>query len=233
MASENRTASETADLNVPFRFDGMHFKRWQQKMYFYLTTKKVQSTLESDKPVFTEPVSEANNKILQNWIDTDNFCKNYILNGLSDNLYDYYLKCKSAKEIWNALKSKFDAEEAGAKKYAVSRYLKYQMTDTKPIVAQTHELQKIAFEINSQGMQLDEQFQVAVIIDKLPLGWKEFKNTLRHKSKEFSLESLITKLRIEEEHRKQDLNDEVWVINRNQASSSTPAVLKENTKNMK
>ncbi|KAM7490761.1 hypothetical protein LguiA_033682 [Lonicera macranthoides] len=61
-------------------------------------------------------------------------------------------------------------------------------------------------------MPLDEQFQVVVMIDKLTPSWKEFKNTLRHKTKELSLESLITKFRIEEEHRKQDLKDESWLF---------------------
>ncbi|XP_070668500.1 uncharacterized protein [Malus domestica] len=66
------------------------------------------------------------------------------------------------------------------------------MTNDKSVEAQSHELQKIAHEIISEGMNLDEQFQVAVIIDKLPPSWKEFKKDLRHKTKEFSLESLIT-----------------------------------------
>ena len=48
-------------------------------------------------------------------------------------------------------------------------------------------------------MLVNEQFQVAIIIDKLPSPWKDFKNTLIHKTKEFFLESLITRLRIEEE----------------------------------
>ena len=42
-------------------------------------------------------------------------------------------------------------------------------------------------------MPLNEEFQVAVIIDKLPSLWKDFMNTLRHKTKDFSLKSLITK----------------------------------------
>jgi hypothetical protein len=42
------------------------------------------------------------------------------------------------------------------------------MVDDKPVEAQSHELQKIAHEIISEGMTLDEQFQVAVLIDKLP-----------------------------------------------------------------
>ncbi|KAA0044986.1 uncharacterized protein E6C27_scaffold74G002950 [Cucumis melo var. makuwa] len=83
------------------------------------------------------------------------------------------------------LQKKYDTEEGGLKKYAVNRYLRYQMTDEKFMEAQSHEIQKIAHEIISEGMPLDDQFQVAVIIDKLPPLWKDFKNTLRHKTKDF------------------------------------------------
>jgi hypothetical protein len=62
------------------------------------------------------------------------------------------------------------------------------------VEAQSHEIKKIAYKIVAEGMKLDEQFQIAVIIDKLPLAWKDFKNILRHKTKDFSLESLITRL---------------------------------------
>ena len=120
----------------------------------------------------------------------------------------------TVKEVWDALQKKYDTEEAGSKKYAVSRYLRYQMTDDKSVETQSHEIQKIAHEIISEGMPLDDQFQVVVIIDKLPPLWKDFKNTLRHKTKEFSLESLITRLRIEEEARKHDKKEEVYTIPR-------------------
>ena len=115
--------------------------------------------------------------------------------------------------MWDALQKKYDTEEVGSRKYAVSRYLRYQMTDDKSVEAQSHEIQKIAHKIINEGMPLD-QFQVAVIIDKLPLLWKDFKNTLKHKTKEFSLESLITRLRIEEEGRKHDKKEEVNAIPR-------------------
>jgi hypothetical protein len=34
----------------PFKFEGLHFKRWQQKMYFFLTLKKVVYVLNQDIP---------------------------------------------------------------------------------------------------------------------------------------------------------------------------------------
>ncbi|KAM6570522.1 hypothetical protein CsatB_018507 [Cannabis sativa] len=240
-ATDEFSGSASNDINKPFRFEGLHFKRWKQKMLFYLTMKKVAFVLTALKPVVSEASTdkdkeaerEKQQKDLDSWVENDFPCKNFILNGLSDDLYDYYNSDKSANEIWDALQKKYDTEEAGTKKYAVSRYLKYQMVDDKPVEAQSHELQKIAHEIISEGMTLDEQFQVAVLIDKLPPSWKDFKSTLRHKTKEFSLESLITRLRIEEEARKQDQKDEVLVVSNNNTKKSTPAVLKPNGKNFK
>ncbi|CAJ2645227.1 unnamed protein product [Trifolium pratense] len=148
----------------------------------------------------------------QLWIDNDYVCKNYIINGLEDDLYDYYRTYDTASDVWEALSKKYDTEEAGVKKYVVSRYLKYQMVDERSVEVQSHELQKIAHEIITEGMPLHEQFQISVIIDKLPPSWKDFKNQLRHKTKEFSIEGLITRLRIEEESRKQDMKEEEKIL---------------------
>ncbi|CAJ2668640.1 unnamed protein product [Trifolium pratense] len=256
----------------PFKFEGLHFKRWQQKMFFFLTLKKVVYVLSDEMPlVVSAGSSSGTNQTLaingengeksdaekqkekdsidptaqikaqelqlkkeqQIWLHNDYVCKGYIINGLCDDLYDYYSTYNHAKDVWEALKKKYDTEEAGVKKYAVSRYLKYQMVDERSVEAQSHELQKIAHEIIIEGMPLDEQFQIAVMIDKLPPSWKEFKNQLRHKTKEFSIESLITRLRIEEESRRQDQKEEekAYVVTGNKKNFG--AVLKPKGKQLK
>ncbi|CAJ2660435.1 unnamed protein product [Trifolium pratense] len=232
----------------PFKFEGNHFKRWQQKMFFFLTLKKCAYVLKQPIPVVPAEASasasgtneqtvntngdavsaekdkgkataeQLKEKALQLeidrqlWIDNDYVCKNYIINGLEDDLYDYYKTYNTASDVWEALSKKYDTEEAGVKKYAVSRYLKYQMVDERSVEVQSHELQKIAHEIITEDMPLHEQFQISVIIDKLPPSWKDFKNQLRHKTKEFSIEGLITRLRIEEESRKQDMKEEEKIL---------------------
>ncbi|PKI65480.1 hypothetical protein CRG98_014138 [Punica granatum] len=50
-------------------------------------------------------------------------------------------------------------------------------------------------------MALSESFQVAVVIEKPPSGWKDFKNYLKHKQKEMTMEDLVVKLRIEEDNK--------------------------------
>ena len=233
MNTDEITGTRATDFNKPFRFEGSHFKRWQQKMQFFLTVNKVANVLTENIPVQDETADQAAKtqkaKEILLWKDADYLCKNYILNGLTDDLYDYYRDGKTAKEVWDALAKKYDTEEAGAKKYAVSRYINFKMTDDKSVESQSHELQKIAHEIISEGMALDEQFQVAVMVDKLPPAWKDFKNILRHKTKEFSLEQLITRLRIEEESRKQDKADEVLFV----SNKKPGAVLKPTGKPFK
>ncbi|KAL5813587.1 hypothetical protein ACOSQ4_024228 [Xanthoceras sorbifolium] len=93
---------------------------------------------------------------------------------------------------------------------------------------------KRLYTIIFEGMSLNEQFQIVVLIDKLSLSWEDFKSVLIHKTKEFSIESLITRLRIEEEVHKQDQNDEVLVIsNNNTKKNFSSGILKPKGKNMK
>ena len=52
MTTDEITVSRTTvDFNKPFKFHGIHFKRWQTKMLFFLTTKKVAYVLKKDIPV--------------------------------------------------------------------------------------------------------------------------------------------------------------------------------------
>ena len=126
---------------------------------------------------------------------------NYILNGLDNTLYNVYNSLKTARELWKSLDKKYKTEDAGTKKFVVGRFLDYKMVDFKAIITQVQELQVILHEIHAEGMSLSESFQVAVIIEKSPPVWKDFKNYLKHKHKEMKLEDLIVRLRIEEDNR--------------------------------
>ncbi|GJV31585.1 zinc finger, CCHC-type containing protein, partial [Tanacetum coccineum] len=53
-------------------------------------------------------------------------------------------------------------------------------------------------------MNMDEAIQVSCIIDKLPLSWKDFKHTLKHKKEELTLVELGSYLRIKESLKVQD-----------------------------
>ena len=135
------------------------------------------------------------------WKHFDFLCKNYILNGLDNTLYNVYSPIKMAIELWESLDRKYKTEDAEMKKFIVGRFLDYKMVDLKTIISQVQDLQVIQIEIHAEGMVLSEYFQVVAIIKKLPPNWKDFKNYLKHKRKEMKLEDLIVRLRIEEDNR--------------------------------
>ncbi|PHT61769.1 hypothetical protein T459_34373 [Capsicum annuum] len=71
------------------------------------------------------------------------------------------------------------------------------MIDSKSVVSQVQELQVIIHDLLEEGLIVNDSFQVAAIVEKLPPLWKEFKNYLKHKRKEMTVEDLIVQLRIE------------------------------------
>ncbi|GJY82252.1 pol polyprotein [Tanacetum coccineum] len=110
-------------------------------------------------------------------------------------------KTTTAKELWESLERKYKTEDAGTKKFVVARFLDYKMVDSKNVISQVQDLQVLLHDIHAEGMTLSETFQVAAIIEKLPPSWVEFKNYLKHKRKEMSVEDLVVRLRIEEDNK--------------------------------
>ncbi|XP_073119937.1 uncharacterized protein [Henckelia pumila] len=186
----------------PPKFSGADFKCWQQKMLFYLTTLNLSRFLKEDPPVVVEGNSDTQRrKAIDAWNHSDFLCRNYILNGLEDTLYSVYSSVKTAKELWDSLEKKYKTEDAGIKKFVVGKFLDFTMVDSKTVMSQVQEIQIILHDLLAKGMEINEPFQVASIIEKLPPLWKDFKNYLKHKRKELKLEDLIVRLRIEEDNR--------------------------------
>ncbi|GJY38497.1 hypothetical protein Tco_0424861 [Tanacetum coccineum] len=77
----------------PEKFNGQNFKRWQQKMFFYLTTLGLARFLKETVPQVEPPAEgqSSNAQAVEAWKHSDFLCHNYVLNGLIDSLYNVYI----------------------------------------------------------------------------------------------------------------------------------------------
>ena len=75
------------------------------------------------------------------------------------------------------------------------------MVDLRTVMSQVQEFQLILHDIHAAGMLLSESFQVAIIIEKLPPSWKDFKNYVKHKYKKIRIEDIIPRLRIKKDNK--------------------------------
>ncbi|XP_051121200.1 uncharacterized protein LOC127244760 [Andrographis paniculata] len=102
------------------KFNRQNFETWQQKMLFYLTMLNLKEWLMEDAPVVPEGSSEEQKaQILKAWKRSNFMCKNYVLNGLSDSLYNVYRHALTPKQLWETLEKKYIIEDASTKKFIV------------------------------------------------------------------------------------------------------------------
>ncbi|XP_009803103.1 uncharacterized protein [Nicotiana sylvestris] len=171
-------------------------------MFFYLTTLSLQKFIKEDVPVLPESTPENGHFIVtEAWKHLDFLCKNYNLSGLEDDLYNVYSNVETLKELLEASENKYKTEDAGLKKSVAVKFLDYKMVDSKPVITQVEELQVIIHDLLAEGLDINEAFQVAAMIEKLPPLWRDFKNYLKNRCKEMKLEDLIIRLRIEEDNK--------------------------------
>ncbi|KAL8124282.1 hypothetical protein AgCh_012073 [Apium graveolens] len=88
-----------AHAEKPEKFNGTNFKRWQQKMHFYLTTLHMDRFLKEEPPLFTAESNMQTVYAADAWKHSDYICRNYVLNCLSDSLYNVYSAKPTAKVL--------------------------------------------------------------------------------------------------------------------------------------
>ncbi|GJW23180.1 hypothetical protein Tco_0033802 [Tanacetum coccineum] len=197
-------------VEKPEKFKGSDFRRWQQKMLFYLTSLHVSYVLTDSEPVDPYLVDGQNvpteaqmadyERAASQWNHNEYNCRNYILNALDDSLYDIYSTFATAREIWESLENKYKTQVACSMKFVIGKFLNFKMNDAKHVVMQVEELQIIVHEMEVEGMGINSNFLVGSIIEKLPQSWKNFKLYLKHLTNDMSFEQLVFKIRVEEDN---------------------------------
>nr|ABF98935.1 retrotransposon protein, putative, Ty1-copia subclass [Oryza sativa Japonica Group] len=187
-----------ADALRPDKFTGVHFKRWQIRVTLWLTAMKC-FWVSTGKP---EGVLTA--KQQKQFEEATTLFVGCILSVLGDRLVEVYMHMTDAKELWDALNTKFGATDASNDLYIMEQFHDYKMADNRSVVEQAHEIQTMAKELELLKCVLPDKFVAGCIIAKLPPSWRSFGTALKHKRQEYSVEGLIASLDVEEKAREKD-----------------------------
>ena len=86
----------------PEKFNGLNFKRWQQKMLFYFTTLNLARFLTKKPPKLSEGETDMQVvNAVDAWKHFDFLCRNYVMNGLHDSLYNVYCAIRLPRSYGN------------------------------------------------------------------------------------------------------------------------------------
>ncbi|CAM8960642.1 unnamed protein product [Rhodiola kirilowii] len=170
-------------------------------MHFLLTHLKVVYVLSTPCPEVGDNAAVGAFRERSKWENDDYIARGHILNGMIDPLFDLYQNVESAKELWDTLEAKYMAEDASSVKFLVSNFNNYKMVDSRPVMEQLHEIQRILGQFAQTNLKMDEAISVSSIIDKLPPAWKDFRRYLKHKKEDISLVELTKELHMEEDLR--------------------------------
>ncbi|CAN1159986.1 hypothetical protein LINPERPRIM_LOCUS21963, partial [Linum perenne] len=132
--------------------------------------------------------------------------RGHILSHMTNIIFDLFVNNRSTKSIWETLIKKYGADDAGMKKYVAGNWLNFKIDDDKPIMEQVHVYKNLTAEVLAEGMHMCEVLQANVLIERLPEAWSDYRNLLKHKKRDLTLEELIGHMKIEEANRQKDKN---------------------------
>ena len=181
----------------PGPFDGKNFLLWKAKMELWLTPMTCYHVAEG-KPTNLPPADEAKFKV------DDNLFRGAVISALDPKFQKSYIIHPIGKELWDALVGKFGVTDAGSKLYLMEQLFDYQMAENRSVVEQAHEIQALAKKLELFPCLLPDKFVAGGILAKLPLFWKDFGTSLKHKRQDFNVEELIGTLDVEERARAKD-----------------------------
>ena len=102
------------------------------------------------------------------------------------------------------MNKKYILEDVGAQKYAIGNFKNFQMMEDRDVSSQIHDYHLLINDLAIEDIKLPEPFVAGYLVEALPESWKDYKNNMKHKRKQMSLEDVIIHIRIEEQNRNRD-----------------------------
>ncbi|GJZ87405.1 zinc finger, CCHC-type containing protein, partial [Tanacetum coccineum] len=148
------------------KFEGVDFRRWQKKMNFLLSNMSVVYVLTTPIPNDGDDATVDQLRKRAKWDNDDYVCR-------------------------DSLEAKYMVEDASSKKFLVSNFTNYKMTDSRPVLEQYNELLGILGRFTQHKMNMDESIQEELTLVELGSHLR-IEESLRMQDTSFQLKFYVT-----------------------------------------
>jgi len=147
----------------------------------------VATTLSTSKP----DESSTPAKQIEDWTHANKVCQHTLLNALSNDFFDVYCSYKESKRNLRFVDSQIYCRR------------RWEMIEDKDIKIQINEYHKLLDDIKVENILMPNEFVSELLIEKLSSSYIDYKQQLKHRHKQMTLQELITHMIIEDTNRKE------------------------------
>ncbi|KAL0309191.1 UNVERIFIED_CONTAM: hypothetical protein Sradi_5861400 [Sesamum radiatum] len=178
------------DLSKMEPLDGTNFKRWSQKLLIFFEQLEVDYVLFTDPPEITPQTTDASTAIVTT----------------SQTVTD-----SSRRE--DELKVKYEKDNKTVRGHLLNHMTNtlFDLSSTTKVEGQSgtrwnpvHEYENLVANVLSEDMKMCEIIQANSLLEKFPPSWNDYRNHLKHKKRDLTLQELISHMRTEEANRLKD-----------------------------
>ena len=78
------------------------------------------------------------------------------------------------------------------------------MTEDRDVSSQIHDYHILIHDLVIEDINLHGPFVVGYLIETFPNSWEDYKNSMKHKRKQMSLEDVLINIKVEEQNKTRD-----------------------------
>jgi hypothetical protein len=112
------------------------------------------------------------------WTKLDRVVRTTIRMHLSESVYDTVHSCTTAKELWKTLSDTYEKKVAATKIYLIRHLYNMRMRESDSITAHLNDYEGIISQLSAQGMTIDDELKVLLLMSNLPPYWETFVTTV-------------------------------------------------------
>ncbi|CAN6454213.1 unnamed protein product [Victoria cruziana] len=165
-------ASELAKTE---KLNGTNFHYWKRRILLALTLERIAYVLKDPYPVLPENPSneqrEDHKKLVTSFDDDDLIAKTIMIAYMEDNLAKVFEDHKTAKDVFEAVSSKYDSKTATHVQVLVQQCNSCKMKESDNVVDHMNKMMVMAKDLALVGNAISDPMQISIILNSLPPSW--------------------------------------------------------------